>query len=338
LDSQLISLDTPAQVAKVTTPTTQVNNFLDLDSLVTLGTPVKITPEITAPVTNTTVPTSKQTTTVSAPTEEKQHKHKHKHKHRSEPAKETSTSTQSPTTAIINTAPVQGKLNLPTVPKLKTLVQDSNILIVYEIQLSVLQTNQAVVQLQIKNLLTNGTIQNFEFNILSSLNTKLLQPSPITPQIALSPQQTAILPLTFTLNSFSQLQKLKGSVTFTVQNVGQKLDFVIVLPSSAFIVPVKLSLENFTNLLKGPDCTFLQSTKTKTKDFQSVSSLLSTLLHVAPIELINTTATFYGKTIQDHHVAIYIKEVNDNFIQVDLKCSDAALASSLISEITTVLL
>jgi len=221
---------------------------------------------------------------------------------------------------------------------LKTLVQDSNILILYEIQLSVLQTNQAVVQLQIKNLLTNGNIQNFEFNILSSMNTKLLQASPITPQIALSPQQTATLPLTFTLNSFAQLQKLKGSVTFTAQNVGQKLDFVIVLPSSAFIVPVKLSLDNFTNLLKGPDCTFLQTTKTKTKDFQSVSSLLSTLLHVAPIELINTTATFYGKTIQDHHIAIYIKEINDNSIQVDLKCSDAALASSLISEITTVLL
>jgi len=347
-DNQLIQLDgnTPEPSVKVTAQVDPVNSILDLDPLASLTGAVKpVSSKNSAAATTTTTVTSTAATQkqgiTSESIEEKPHKHihrhEHKHKRKSESSKETSSTQPATSTAspVASGSPVQAKSSAPVVPKLKTLIQDSNIVILYEIQLSILQSNQMVVQLQIKNLLTSGNVHNFEFNILSSLNTKLIQPNPIIPQFALQPQQVATLPLTFTINSITQLQKLKGSVTYTTQGNGQKLDFVIVLPCSAFVMPVKISIENFTDLLQGADCAFLSSTKIK-KDFQSTLSLLSSLLHVALIELKNNTATFYGKTIQEHHIAVYVKDKNDSFVQIDLKSSDSTLASSLISEISTV--
>jgi hypothetical protein len=105
-------------------------------------------------------------------------------------------------------------------------------------------------------------------------------------------------------------------------------------PVSAFIIPVKLSKEEFISILKEGGPFVMSSTQVQVKpdeDFRTFVVSLATLLHVELI-VVEGSALYYGKTIQNHHVAISCKP-GTGPVTVDLKCTDGQIVNSLVAEI-----
>jgi hypothetical protein len=97
-------------------------------------------------------------------------------------------------------------------------------------------------------------------------------------------------------------------------------------------------LGQFTGLLSDPANFSAKESKTVnvgSRKFDAVMNLISAGLHLTIVEKMTAAASFYGTSIQDHLVAMLVKQAADNpsVYSVDLKCSDARLASSLIKEL-----
>lgn len=107
------------------------------------------------------------------------------------------------------------------------------------------------------------------------------------------------------------------------------------LPSSSFILPVKLSADDFFGVLRGNPLHLGAADIKPEGDFKTFIVNLATMLRVELITLDDKAATLYGKSIQGHHVALYVKVPTPGTpVHVDIKCSSAAYANSLASEVS----
>lgn len=72
------------------------------------------------------------------------------------------------------------------------------------------------------------------------------------------------------------------------------------------------------------------------RKFDAVASALAARLNLAVVQSTESVATFFGKSIQGHLVAVILRQGDaQGTFTVDLKCSDARLASSLAKEVDT---
>ena len=70
------------------------------------------------------------------------------------------------------------------------------------------------------------------------------------------------------------------------------------------------------------------------RKFDAVVSALSARLNLHTVQTTDSVATFFGKSIQDHLVAVILRASDSaGTYTVDLKSSDARLASSLVKEL-----
>ena len=99
----------------------------------------------------------------------------------------------------------------------------------------------------------------------------------------------------------------------------------------------KKSTGQFTSLLSDPANFSAKESRTVnvgSRKLDAVMNLISASLHLTLVEKLSVAASFYGTSIQDHSVAMLVKQSdNPAIFSVDLKCSDARLASSLIKEV-----
>lgn len=99
------------------------------------------------------------------------------------------------------------------------------------------------------------------------------------------------------------------------------------------MIPIKLSAEEYINLLKNSSLALSSTKITMEKDYRAFVTQLSLGIKLEVVIFENSTASFYAKSIQGHHIALYTKLGEGNIISVDLKCTDALLGTSLINEI-----
>lgn len=107
------------------------------------------------------------------------------------------------------------------------------------------------------------------------------------------------------------------------------------LPCSSFILPVKLVAEDFFGVLRGNPLQLASADVRPEGDFRTFITNLATMLRVELITLDDKAATLYGKSIQGHHVALYVKiPTPGSPVHVDIKCSSSPYATSLASEVS----
>jgi hypothetical protein len=139
----------------------------------------------------------------------------------------------------------------------------------------------------------------------------------------------------------------------------------LLLPTSAFFVATKLSEDQFITTLKQEKFAHLAtSVKAEKSSFPTfvryvngaiivvvvlllslllllllsyfvlsfLDSALSALLHAEVIMHDDKSASLFGKSIQEHKLCIYTKSVSGQY-SVDIKCTDNAIAESLINEV-----
>lgn len=217
--------------------------------------------------------------------------------------------------------------------KFRPLCQDENISIIYELKVSPKDGKKLLVAFVIKNL-SQKELSNITFNIPASLNMKVTSESSTTVSTNLNAGDTTNFNLIFDCQNFQQSQKLPGSVSYKAGETQGKRDFNLLVPSSASVLPVKIEEELFFSFVREPNLASSGAdVRPDTEDFQAFIVSLAMLLHV---ELITQKpgVSLYGRSVQGHQVAVYLKQKEGGVVSVQLRCTDDAFGKSLISEVS----
>jgi AP-3 complex subunit delta-1 len=219
-------------------------------------------------------------------------------------------------------------------PKNKLLCQDENLTIFYETKVNPKEPKKIMASFTLKNI-SQKEITDIEFDIPATLNSKMASESFSKINIHLLSGESNIHNIIFNILSIQQPIKLQGNILYKIEELSKKKDFQLVFPVSAFIIPIKVEKEQFVSILTEGGPFTLSSTDIKTEeDFKQFIISLAMLLRVELI-ILDTGASFYGKTIQNHHIAIHAKpnSTKSGVIHIDIKSSDPIIGNSLVNEI-----
>lgn len=237
----------------------------------------------------------------------------------------------------------------PIITTYKVLAENSALRLMYETRVTSQNRNQVVVSIIFSNL-TDRHIKSMEFNVLDSLNTKLIRPIGSSSHDSV-PVPFHLLPgcsnegqFAFTVESIVMTQKLRGTLTYVIKDdegsTSEKMDFSLFLPCSSFLISTPLSSTDFASLLGSGTLVNKSSVKVtapETIEFSSIISKICILLHFAVVEQVDSSASLYASSIQNHHLCLLVKQLPDNSVSVDGKSTDASMVSNVLDEIKLLL-
>eukprot|EP00118_Oscarella_pearsei_P003393 m.14139 g.14139 ORF g.14139 m.14139 type:complete len:1230 (+) comp25546_c0_seq1:46-3735(+) len=228
------------------------------------------------------------------------------------------------------------------------LAKDESVELTYELRVNPSINNQVVASVIFKNLCSDGQLINMDFNVLDSLNTKMVRPigSPahdgIRVPFQLPPDIANEAQFAFTVDSIQMPQKLRGTLTYMIKRsdgaTSEKIDFKLSFPCSGFIFPSTCDRKEFSDLLSGGKLCEAQTMKinlTKCAGFERALRRVCPLFRLSVIEHVENSASLYGRTIQKHHVCVLVKSLDENVLSVSGKCSDTMFISHLLNEFKT---
>ncbi|XP_070562551.1 AP-3 complex subunit delta-1-like isoform X2 [Ptychodera flava] len=237
---------------------------------------------------------------------------------------------------------------LPQMSSYRLLGESEYIKMTYETRVLPSQSNQVIVSVIFSNL-CNKHLKSLDFNVLDSLNTKLVREVGATPHdgikvpFQLPPGAANEGQFAFTIESISMPQKLKGTLTYMIKDdegsTSEKIDFKLLLPISAYIIGAPCKSDRYSELLGGGELTAKNSVTVMPLDAEFSHVIAKTCFygHLALVERVENTASFYGCSIQQHHVCLLIKQMPNNGLSIDGKSSDSSLLSNYLDEIKTIL-
>uniref|UniRef100_H2ZNY7 AP-3 complex subunit delta Mu C-terminal domain-containing protein n=1 Tax=Ciona savignyi TaxID=51511 RepID=H2ZNY7_CIOSA len=236
----------------------------------------------------------------------------------------------------------------PQMSRYKLLGENDDIRIDFETRCIPRQEKKITVSVIFSNLSSNF-IKNIEFNVLDTLNTRLIRDEKSSQHDALSvpfslpPSARNECQLDFSATSVTMPQRLKGTVTYMLQDETrqhtnqEKLDFKLHLPCSSYLIPSPLSSHHFTKLLSSGDLGDKATLQLNKPDITLEVFLqrLCFYLKFSVVEQIGESASLYSASIQQHHVCLLVKTVNAG-ISVDGKSDNSSLLSNIMDEVKTV--
>ncbi|XP_043911427.1 AP-3 complex subunit delta-1 [Protopterus annectens] len=235
---------------------------------------------------------------------------------------------------------------LPPMSNYTLLADDSYITVTYDIQGNLQNESQVVVSVIFENK-CNSYLKSMEFNVLDSLNTKLIRPEGSTVHdgipvpFQLPPGIANEARFVFTVQSVVMPQKLKGTLTYIVKNEDgsshEKLDFKLHFSCTSYLITTPCYSDAFAKLLESGDMK-MSSLKVDGIDisFQHLLAKICFYLHFSVVERVDPCASMYSRSIQGHHICLLVKK-GENHVSVDAKCSDSSFLSNLLDEIKEML-
>lgn len=127
---------------------------------------------------------------------------------------------------------------------------------------------------------------------------------------SLSSNETSIV---ISVSDVTFSQKLRGTLTYMVQEeentIQNKLDFILYLPCSSFIIG-KISHDDIlTELLRSGQLLYKHRTELpKHKDFTKMIKKVCSSCHLILVEHIGDTASLYGQSLKGHHICLLLKQ------------------------------
>ncbi|XP_048415761.1 AP-3 complex subunit delta-1 isoform X1 [Stegostoma tigrinum] len=231
---------------------------------------------------------------------------------------------------------------LPPMSNYCLLAEDAYIKMMYDVQGNLQDGSQVVVSVIFENQ-SSGYLKSMEFNVLDSLNTKLVRPEgssihdglPVPFQ--LPPGVSNEARFVFTVESIVMPQKLKGTLTFIVKtddgSSHEKLDFKLHFTCTSYMITTPCYSDAFAKLLESGE---LKMCSMKVDginiSFQLLLARICFHHHFSVVERINSCASMYSRSIQGHHMCLLVK-MGDSSVSVDGKCSDSSLLGNLLDEL-----
>ncbi|XP_061175521.1 AP-3 complex subunit delta-1-like isoform X2 [Saccostrea echinata] len=238
-------------------------------------------------------------------------------------------------------------VQLPPMSSYVTLGENDSIKMTYDIRASHQRGDQIIVSVVFSNL-TEHTIKDLEFNVMETMNLKLIRSmgsthhDPIKVPFILLPNSQNEGQFAFTVHEIKVAQKLKGTLTYILKmdegSTHEKVDFKLVFPCSSFLVATPCKGSAFTTLLESGDLTEKSSIQFTPQDseFQIILAKVCFYHHFRVVEQVEKNASVYSKSIQGHPVCLLIKKINGD-IKIDGKSTEGNLLSNVLQEIKTTL-
>eukprot|EP00698_Gefionella_okellyi_P006123 TRINITY_DN15571_c0_g1_i1.p1 TRINITY_DN15571_c0_g1~~TRINITY_DN15571_c0_g1_i1.p1 ORF type:complete len:1203 (-),score=311.42 TRINITY_DN15571_c0_g1_i1:35-3643(-) len=327
---------TPQQYASLSTPT---------------GSPSAGTP------TTTTAVAAPAAATAAAPKAEKERSHRsHRdkesgHRHRSHrdkseavpaplsiPATAVPASVSTPTAAAPGT-PLQ-PLRVVARKKVAVAGKDDNALVSYTLSASVDSPKVITAALTVKNLSADYSLEKVSLDTSDTLNIQLARPGKGQP-VAIPEEVEALsdakqsVPFNFSL--YTRPQKLAGFLNYTLGGREVKLPLTFNFGCAAFVVPMGVPHGDFQAALESGAASSGAAVRVPrgSKSWKEFEDALMLTLNVVLIESGSEASALFGRTTQQHAVAVVAKCVEEQ-VKVDIKTKDDGLAASLAQEVTSV--
>uniref|UniRef100_A0A8D0ACH0 AP-3 complex subunit delta n=1 Tax=Sander lucioperca TaxID=283035 RepID=A0A8D0ACH0_SANLU len=211
---------------------------------------------------------------------------------------------------------------------------------VNDIQGNLQDGSQVVVSVIFENK-CDSFLKSMEFNVLDSLNSKLQRPEGsgphdgLTVPFQLPPGVSNEARFVFTMQSIITPQKLKGTLTFIVKDSSthEKLDFKLHFTCTSYLISTPCYSDAFAKLLESGD---LKCSSVKLEGvvmpFHHLLARICFRHHFSVVERIDSCASMYSRSIQDHHVCLLVK-TSGQTVSIDAKCDEPTLLGNVLDEI-----
>lgn len=231
---------------------------------------------------------------------------------------------------------------LPPMSNFCLLAENSFIKMTYDVQGNLQDGSQVVVSIIFENQ-SGGYLKSMEFNVLDSLNTKLVRSEGssahdgVLVPFQLPPEVSNEARFVFAVESIIMPQKLKGTLTFIVKTEDgsshEKLDFKLHFTCTSYMITTPCYSDAFAKLLESGELK-MSSIKVDglTVSFQLLLAKICFHHHFSVVERIDSCASMYSRSIQGHHMCLLVK-MGDCSVSVDGKCSDSTLLGNLLDEL-----
>ncbi|KAL4235570.1 AP-3 complex subunit delta-1 [Mactra antiquata] len=252
-----------------------------------------------------------------------------------------------PSKERVSPSQLETPVNTKPMSSYKHLAENSTLKLTCETRVNVQRTDQIVLSVVFTNL-TQSNINNLEFNVMDTMNTKLIRGmgqsnhDAVKVPFVLPPNVSNEGQFAFSVESIIQPSKMKGTLTYMLKteegSTHDKLDFRVEIPCSAFLVAVPCKGPDFASVLGSGDLTEKSTLKCSPLDPNFDVSLLRICFfnHFKVVEKVDHSASLYSRSIQGHHVCLLVKS-NDGELTVDGKSTEASLLSNILSDIKTCL-
>lgn len=231
---------------------------------------------------------------------------------------------------------------LPPMSNYSLLAENSDIKMVCDIQGNLQDGSQVVVSVIFENK-GSSFLKSMEFNVMDSLNTKLVRPEGasvhdgIAVPFQLPPGVSNEARFVFTVQSIIMPQKLKGTLTFIVKTEDgsshEKLDFKLLFTCTSYLITTPCYSDAFAKLLESGELK-MNSLKLEgiTMPFHHLLAKICFHHHFSVVERIDSCSSMYSRSIQGHHVCLLVK-TGDKSVSIDAKCDESTLLSNVLDEI-----
>lgn len=132
-------------------------------------------------------------------------------------------------------------------------------------------------------------------------------------QFQLPPNSSNETQFAMSVTDVTFVQKLRGTLTYMVEEDGrtsqEKLDFVMTLPCSSFMVGHLSHRDILTELLSGGQLTakIKNEVDSKGQEFSQILTTVCYKCHLTLVEQVDQTASLYGHSLKGHHVCLLLK-------------------------------
>ncbi|KAG7456877.1 hypothetical protein MATL_G00240590 [Megalops atlanticus] len=231
---------------------------------------------------------------------------------------------------------------LPPMSNYHLLAENSYIKMMCDIQGNLQDGSRVLVSVVFENK-SNSVLKSMEFNVLDSLNAKLIRPEGAGPHEGLTvpfqlpPGGSNEVRFVFSVQCIAMPQKLKGTLTFIIKSedssTHEKLDFKLHFTCSSYLITTPCYSDEYAKLLESGD---LKASSIKlhgvTMPFQHLLAKICFHHHFSVVERIDSCASLYSRSIQGHHVCVLVKST-DQTVLIDAKCDESSLLGNVLDEI-----
>ncbi|GAV06079.1 hypothetical protein RvY_16114 [Ramazzottius varieornatus] len=233
-----------------------------------------------------------------------------------------------------------------SVSRFVTLLEDQNIKVEYDTYVYDAASRQIALNIVFASKLSEGVLRNIAFEVVDSVGMSVDQSQlgaemPVKHSM-LSAKASWNVTLVLNLKSTSAAaQTLRGSLTYLTGSGTAKQevrDFKLALPASAFLLPVQISVDEFSMLL---ECGELNSSGDLSVEvgmgFEEVLSKIGFQGRFFLVEQVASSATLHAMSVLQQRVALMVKFTagsgGKNKLVMTAKSADGALTGPLLEEI-----
>ncbi|XP_030851518.1 AP-3 complex subunit delta-1 isoform X2 [Strongylocentrotus purpuratus] len=237
---------------------------------------------------------------------------------------------------------------IPAMSSYRLLAENESLKLTYETRVDPKQNSQVVISVIFTNL-TSSHLKALEFQVLDSLNTKLIrdagsQHDGVKVPFQLPPEASNEGQFAFTIHAITMPQKLKGTLTYMVKDdkgsTSEKIDFKVNLPVSSYMLATPCSREHYSELLANGELSAKNSFTTPPGgvDFAITLARVCFHSHMAVVERVERTASLFSCSMKGHQVCVLLKTMDGGGVSVDGKSNDSSLLSNYLDEIKATVL